>query len=267
MSRLFFLPQAVRIDSTGTPYAGALANFYLTTTTTRTDTYTDNARAVAHANPVVADSAGQFAAIYLDPSITYRCIITESDTTQIDDVDPIHVPIAGGDIVITDSGGYYAGSDVETILADIGANYMTQAGDETITGDKTFSSAFIQMADNFLLRPNIGDYAIRHSDYTQTTGTVTISAGNGNSAAFTLTENATIVLQAPSPTGSMCQMSIEITQDGAGGAYTVTWPAGVVWPGGTAPTMTTGNGAVDVVTLYTRDEGTIWYGNFSQAYS
>ena len=94
MSRLLCIPQAVRIDSTGTPYGAAKANWYLTGTTTRTDTYSDNARSSAHANPVVADAAGQFAAIYLDPAITYRCIITQSDDTQIDDIDPVHAPIS-----------------------------------------------------------------------------------------------------------------------------------------------------------------------------
>ena len=56
MSYLFHLPQAVRVDSTGTPYALAKANFYLTTTTTETNTYTDAALGTPHANPVVASA-------------------------------------------------------------------------------------------------------------------------------------------------------------------------------------------------------------------
>ena len=36
MSTLFRLPQQVAVDSGGTPYAGALANFHLTGTTTDT---------------------------------------------------------------------------------------------------------------------------------------------------------------------------------------------------------------------------------------
>ena len=43
MSKLFYLPQAVRVDATGVPYPNTEANFYLTTTTTRTNTYTTSA--------------------------------------------------------------------------------------------------------------------------------------------------------------------------------------------------------------------------------
>ena len=110
MSRLFFIPQAVRIKSTGLPYGAAEANFYLTTTTTRTNTYEENSLSTPHANPVIANSAGQFAAIYLDPAITYRCIITQSSGgAQIDDVDPVHAPFTAADFAIVDSGAYFAG--------------------------------------------------------------------------------------------------------------------------------------------------------------
>ena len=44
--------------------------------------------------------------------------------------------------------------------------------------------------------------------------------------------------------------------DGGGG--TVTWAANVQWAGGTAPTLT-GSGT-DIVRLFTRDNGTTWYG-------
>jgi hypothetical protein len=42
------------------------------------------------------------------------------------------------------------------------------------------------------------------------------------------------------------------------GAYTITWPASVNWPGGTEPTWTAAG--VDIVTFLTADGGTTWYG-------
>ena len=122
MAKLATLPQMVRVDSTGTPYPGAKANWYLTGTTTRTDTYTNSALSVAHDNPVVADAAGQFAPIYLDPAITYRCILTESDNTQIDDVDPIAAPTTAAGIAIVDAGGYFTATNVETALQEVGSD-------------------------------------------------------------------------------------------------------------------------------------------------
>jgi len=47
----------------------------------------------------------------------------------------------------------------------------------------------------------------------------------------------------------------------------VTWPAGVKWPGGTAPVITTANNAIDEINLRTIDAGTEYRGSFSQAFA
>lgn len=44
-----------------------------------------------------------------------------------------------------------------------------------------------------------------------------------------------------------------------GAAFTLTWPAAVKWPGGTAPTLT--NPGVDILVFHTVDGGTNWRGN------
>jgi len=270
MSQLFHPPQTVRINSTGTPYAAAEANFYLTTTTTRTNTYTDNARAVAHANPVIAGADGQFAEIYLDPAITYRVIITETGAgATISDTDPYGTPLTSSDILVVDAGGYYAGTEVETVLADVGLNYTRNAADETITKVWTWDggTAKIALADNVIERPEIKDFGLTHNAITSTSNAITADCSTGNSFYHLLTENTTFTLSNPSPTGKLCQIVIRIKQDGAAGAYTVTWPASVTWGGGTAPIMTTANDAVDKFTMTTDDAGTSWFGEFAQAYA
>ena len=267
MSQLFYLPQAVRIDSTGTPYADAKANFYLTGTTTPTDTYTDNARAVAHANPVVADAAGQFAAIYLDPAITYRVIITESDNTQIDDIDPVAVPPNASDIAFDDSGADFTGTDVDAVLTEIGNEFAQLGEAQTWTDDQTFSGADLKMADNIIERPEIKDYGITHNAITSSSNAITADLSTGNSFYHLLTENTTLTLSNPPATGKYGQATFRIVQDGAGGAYTFAWPAAVLWAGGTAPVISVGNDAIDIITISTDDAGTAWYGSFLQALS
>ena len=42
-------------------------------------------------------------------------------------------------------------------------------------------------------------------------------------------------------------------------AYTITWPAAVKWPGGTAPTVTTTNTKRDIYQFITYDGGTNIY--------
>ncbi|HYD38379.1 MAG TPA: hypothetical protein VEA60_12240, partial [Allosphingosinicella sp.] len=50
--------------------------------------YTTSARTTAHSNPVVADSGGLFANIFLDDDVRYRAILKTSGGTTIKDLDP-----------------------------------------------------------------------------------------------------------------------------------------------------------------------------------
>jgi hypothetical protein len=68
---------------------GAKYFFYVSGTTTPATVYTSGARTTAAANPVVADSGGLFAPIFLDPAVTYRAILKDSSGSVIQDIDPI----------------------------------------------------------------------------------------------------------------------------------------------------------------------------------
>lgn len=266
MSRLFYMPQAVRVNSAGLPYAGAKANFYLTTTTTRTDSYTDNALAVAHANPVVADAAGQFAAIYLNPAITYKVVITDSADNVLDTVDPVHSPFTAASVSIVDSGGYFAGTDLETVLADIGANYAVLADDEDISGDWVVSGS-VNFQDNVLKRAMVQDSSWLNQALTSA-ASITWNLENGQSATLTLGHNVTLTVSNWVASDDHQQAIIKVKQDSAGGAYTLAFAGTVTWGGGSAPSpvMTTGNDSERVFILKTWDGGTTVYIDYAGAY-
>ena len=88
MARIFQLPKQVPIVG-GAVSPGAKANFYLTGTTTPTNIYTDSALTTPSSNPVVADAAGVFATIYLDPDIVYKLTLNDSVDALIYTEDPI----------------------------------------------------------------------------------------------------------------------------------------------------------------------------------
>jgi hypothetical protein len=94
--QLFKLPKAVGLDTAANVYPGAKLSFFETTTTTPQDTYTTSALNVAHPNPVVADSAGVFPAIYLDPTLVYKLTYTTSADVLIYTIDPVNdqIPLA-----------------------------------------------------------------------------------------------------------------------------------------------------------------------------
>lgn len=90
----------------------------------------------------------------------------------------------------------------------------------------------------------------------------TIDWTAGNKQKSTLTDNCTFTFS-PEPSGP-CNLVLKLIQD-ATGSRTVTWPADVKWPGGTAPTLTTAASSVDIITFYY--DGTDFYGNSSLNFS
>jgi hypothetical protein len=69
----------VALSSTNQTLPGAKLYFRQSGSSTPQNVYQDIALTVPHANPVVADGAGAFPAIYLDPSLpSYRVILTDS---------------------------------------------------------------------------------------------------------------------------------------------------------------------------------------------
>jgi len=85
------------LDSSGDPISGAKYNFYVAGTSTRQDTYSDSALSSANANPVVADGNGLFGAIYLDPTKTYKCVLTDANDNTIESRDNVTAPLIAAD--------------------------------------------------------------------------------------------------------------------------------------------------------------------------
>ncbi len=171
------------------------------------------------------------------------------------------------------------------------------AGTETITGAKNFTggitrsgAALVDTADSRLsdartptahasshasvgsdpVTPtSIGAISVKDGGKetvnTNTTSgaTPTVNLANGNVQMLTLTAAATISLSGATNSVA-CSVSLYLIQDGTGGR-TVTWPASVKWPGGTAPTLSSGANKVDLVILETVDGGTTWYGALAGA--
>ena len=90
------------------------------------------------------------------------------------------------------------------------------------------------------------------------TNTLTLNCANGNVFSVSLNANITTLSFTNIPSSSTAfALTLALTANGT--AYTITWPAAVKWPGGTAPTLTSTNGKVDTFILTTWDAGTTWY--------
>lgn len=122
-------------------------------------------------------------------------------------------------------------------------------------------------ADFDLSRPTLKDYGETLQTLTSSSGSVTWDMESGNHAQITLTEDiTTFTFSNFAPSGDLMGCVLYVTQDST--ARTITWPSAVKWAGGTAPTLSTGSGDVDVLVFISRDAGTnIQGGIFGQDFS
>ena len=130
--------------------------------------------------------------------------------------------VAASAVSVLDSAGFFTGTNVEDVLAE-------------------------------LAKKDIGYTAHGNTGSTETFDALT----GWHSATL---DSATVTATFTGATsGLVAAMVLELAQDGTGGRL-VTWPGSVVWPGGIAPTLSTAAGAVDILTFFSRDGGTTWYG-------
>jgi len=158
------------------------------------------------------------------------------------------------------------GANVATFLATPSSSNLASAvTDETGTGALVFGSnptltgvtlaGEAACADNLVTRATLKDYAIEGSAIGNTGATRTLDLTNANFFTATLDQACTFTFSNPPASGDFGCFVLRLTD---GGAFVITWPASVDWPGGTAPTLTTSG--VDQLVFTTSDAGTTWYG-------
>ena len=86
----------------------------------------------------------------------------------------------------------------------------------------------------------------------------TIDLATATNFVHDLTGNTTYTFSNPATSGNASAFTLKIIQGST--ARTITWPASVDWAGGTAPTLSSANNAVDIFTFFTLDGGTTYYG-------
>jgi len=97
-----------------------------------------------------------------------------------------------------------------------------------------------------------------YSDAGNSGTAITLNLANGNVQKLTLTGNCTITLTSPA-SGAMRALTLLVFQDGTG-SRTITWPGSVKWGNAGVPILTTTASKMDMVSLFTVDGGTNWYG-------
>lgn len=116
-------------------------------------------------------------------------------------------------------------------------------------------TAKIDVAQNWTAQQRFGPQAISSSS-----NATAWDVSTRQVATLTMTENTTVTA---SNIVAGTFYTLKVIQGAS--AYTLAWDGAFKWAGGIAPTLSTGNGDVDVLTFYS--DGTNLYGSFLQDFS
>jgi hypothetical protein len=150
------------------------------------------------------------------------------------------VTIVGNNTPTAGSIVYGDGSNYVSTAAGTSNQLLVSAGSSAPTWTSTITN------------PTVTNYT--ETVYTANSGTaITLDLANGTFQNITLTGNATITM--PSAVAGKSFLLL-LSQDATGGR-TVTWST-VVWPSGTAPTITSTASKRDIFSFFSN--GTSWFG-------
>ena len=148
---------------------------------------------------------------------------------------------------------------VTSTATELNYNDITTLG--TVENSKAVtatSGGVVNFVDKVAQRAELQDYS---ETYTATSGngTIDLDLVDGNTFQHTASGgNVTFTFSNPPASGKSGSFTLKWIQDSSN--RTITWPGGVDWAGGSAPSVTSGSAKVDVYTFFTFDGGTTWYG-------
>ena len=123
----------------------------------------------------------------------------------------------------------------------------------TVTGNATFSNV-VTITGSLKLNQVLET----KTTPTISSGVLTLDLSTGNVFEVSLSSSITNLTISNAPvSGTNYGFTLKLN---IAGSYTITWPVGIKWAYGQAPTLTSTNGKVDTLVFYTVDGGTTYYG-------
>ena len=148
-AKLYFSPFIPTFTSNGLPSPGASLTFYYTGGTTKAPIYSDSGLTVPMTNPVVADSAGRYANIYLNDAITYAVKTLDKNGAPLGDTIDPYIPTSVAAMTTAVAASVAAAASAAAAATSAATAASATA---TVPGIATYASA-LHLQEN-LVNPN-----------------------------------------------------------------------------------------------------------------
>lgn len=169
------------------------------------------------------------------------------------------IQLTGSRVMITSAGGAPAASlNITTTELDqlngVTGNVQSAINGKLNAGGGNMSGT-LNMQDNQIQRAAFLDSAEITNALGNVSGSTLLNITTANVFKATTTAATTFSFGNPAVSGRTSIIMLELTN---GGAYTITWPAAVIWDGGSAPSLQ--SSGKDILMFITDDAGTNWRG-------
>ena len=254
---MLFTPRFQAEDANGLPYSGAKLYFYQSGTTTPITVYQDAAKATPHANPVVADSAGNFAESVVDTD-PFKVVLKTSADVTLETIDAIPL-LAGASIVGADLTALEALSSTGMLARTAANTYALRtitgtapvtvtngngvSGNPTIAIDEATTTQVKANTADKVLTPDIVYSAANEVTLTDAT-TIAVDGSTFINAVVTLGGNRTLGTMSNAVVNRTGR--IRVVQD-ATGSRTLAYHADYEFAGGSAPVLSTAAASQDIL--------------------
>lgn len=164
-----------------------------------------------------------------------------------------------GQVLTTDGSGVTSWTTLPAASLTVGSTAISGGSTGRVLYDNagTLGELAVTGSGNAVLATAPTITGGRETQAALSTGAVTIDCATGNVFSINLTADVTSITFSNVPTsGTAYALTLSVT---IGGSFTISWPASVKWPNGTAPTLSGTVSKVDTFVLYTFDAGTTWY--------
>lgn len=254
---MLFTPRFQAVDSNGAPYSGAKLYFYQSGTTTGITVYQDSGKVTPHTNPVVADSAGNFAEIYVDTD-PFKVVLKTSADVTLETIDAIPLlagaSIVGGDLTALEalaSTGLVArtASNTYALRTITGTAPVTVTNGNGVSGNPTIA---IDEATATHVKANTADKVLTTDIVYTAANEVTLTDAATIAVDNSTFINAVVTLAGNRTLGTMSNAvvnrtgRIRVVQD-ATGSRTLAYHGDYEFAGGSAPVLSTAANAQDIL--------------------